>query len=248
MEQITKRYSLIDSLRGLAVFSMVIYHFVWDLHYIAGIRWSSFSSDSNFIWQQSICWTFILISGFCYFLSKYPLKNALLTLLGGTAVTLVTVAVTPDSAIYFGILFFLGSAMLLLLPIRRFLYKIPPVPGITVSFLLFILCYGINGGRLAFGLIKLPNLLYKSVFTAFWGFPHRSFFSADYFSFLPWIFLFLTGFFLCSLIKGLKTSPKFLYFKIPAFEWIGRRALIIYLVHQPILYGLTVLIIKLQGA
>ena len=59
-----ERYYFLDALRGIAVFSMVIYHFVWDLNYVAGIRWGSFSSPINFLWQQSICWTFILISGF----------------------------------------------------------------------------------------------------------------------------------------------------------------------------------------
>lgn len=245
MNQILKRYALIDSLRGIAVFSMVIYHFVWDLKYIAGIRWGSSASVYNFLWQQSICWTFILISGFCYFLSKHPLKNAVIALLGGVAVTLVTLVATPDSAIYFGVLIFHGSAMLLLLPIRKFLYKTPPTLGFALSFLLFILCYDINDGSLAFGLIQLPDALYKNMFTTFIGFPHRSFSSADYFSFLPWIFLFISGFFLCSLIKRLKTSPKFLYFKIPVFEWIGRRALIIYLAHQPILYAITMLIIMI---
>ncbi len=241
------RLHLIDSLRGIAVLSMVIYHFVWDLYNLAGIKWGSFSSTSNFIWQQSICWTFILISGFCFNLSRHPLKNALLTLAGGVAVTVVTVTVMPEAAIYFGVLIFHGSAMLLLFPVRRLLNKIPYYVGIIISFLLFLFTYSINDGSLAFGRLLLPASLYKNMFTAFWGFPHRGFSSADYFSFFPWVFLFLTGFFICSLIKKQKETPKFLYFKIPVFEFIGRRALIIYLAHQPLLYALTLLIIKIQG-
>lgn len=243
-----ERYYFLDALRGIAVFSMVIYHFVWDLNYVAGIRWGSFSSPINFLWQQSICWTFILISGFCFFLSRHPLKNGILTLLGGLAVTLVTLVATPDAAIYFGVLIFHGSAMLLLLPIRKFLYKIPASLGAVISFLLFILCYSINDRSLAFGLIELPKALYSNMLTAFLGFPPDSFASADYFSFFPWIFLFLTGFFLSSLVKNKDNPPKILYFKIPVAEWIGRKALIIYLVHQPILYAITMLIIFLQGA
>ena len=53
--------------------------------------------------------------------------------------------------------------------------------------------------------------------------------------------------FICSLIKKQKETPKFLYFKIPVFEFIGRHAPIIYLAHQPVLYALTQLIIKIQG-
>ncbi len=244
----TGRYFLLDALRGIAVLSMVLYHFIWDLKYVAGLRRGSYSSVSNFIWQQSICWTFILLSGFCYFLSRHPLKNALITLLGGIAVSLVTVIATPDSAIFFGVLIFHGSAMLLLLPIRKFLYKIPAIPGIAASFLLFILCYNINDRSLAFGLVSLPRTLYSNMLTAFLGFPPSGFFSADYFSFLPWIFLFLTGFFLCKIVKGLKNPPALLFIRIPVFEWIGRKALIIYLAHQPVLYGITLLIMQIKGA
>ena len=242
MKTNTNRFYLIDSLRGFAVFSMVIYHFVWDLNYVAGVRWGSFSSLYNFLWQQSICLTFILISGFCYHLSRHPLKNSLIALLCGAAVTLATALLTPDSAIWFGVLTFLGSAMLICLPIRKLLYKIPSGLGFAICFCLFILCYDINDRTLVFGQIALPSFLYDNMFTAFLGFPPRGFFSADYFSLFPWIFLFLGGFFLGSLIKRLKEPPSFLFFRVPFFEWIGRHALIIYMLHQPLLYGLTLLI------
>ncbi len=242
-----ERYYLLDALRGIAVLSMVIYHFVWDLNYIAGIRWGSFSSPINFIWQQSICWTFILVSGFCYFFARHPLKNGLFALLGGVAVSLVTIIATPRSAIYFGVLVFHGSAMLLLLPIRKYLYKIPHLLGAILSFLFFILLYDISDRSVFFGIVSLPRFLYSNYLTAYLGFPPSNFSSADYFPVLPWIFLFLTGFFLSGIVKNLKSKPKFLYFRLPLFEWIGRRALIIYLAHQPILYGLTLLIIQLQG-
>lgn len=243
-----KRYYLIDALRGLAVLSMVLYHFVWDLKYVAGVRWGSHSAFSNLLWQQSICWTFIIISGFCYFLSRHPLKNAIITLLGGVAVTVTTLIATPDAAIYFGVLVFHGSAMLLLLPFRKFLYKIPPVLGIISSFILFLFSYGVDNGGIIFGTVKLPDFLYKNMLTAFFGFPPSGFTSADYFSFIPWIFLFLTGFFLSALVKKANTPPRFLFFRIGFLEWIGRKALIIYLAHQPILYGITILIMNIQGA
>lgn len=243
-----ERYYLLDGLRGIAVLSMVIYHFVWDLNYVAGFRWGSYSSPFNFIWQQSICWIFILLSGFCFHFARHPLKNGLFALLGGVAVCLVTVILTPDSAIYFGVLIFHGSAMLLLLPIRKLLYKVPVWLGAAVSLLLFIISYNVNKRSLFFGLINLPKLLYANFFTAYLGFPPNNFISADYFPLIPWLFLFLTGFFLSGMIKNMKTKPKFLYFRLPVFEWIGRHALIIYLAHQPILYGITLLIIKIQGA
>ncbi len=242
------RFHLIDSLRGLAVMSMILYHFSWDMNNLAGMDWGHTSSAYIFIWQLSICCTFILISGFCFFLAKHPLKNALLALLGGIVVTLVTIVVMPDSPIHFGILIFHSSAMLLLLPLRKLLRKIPATLGIITSLLLFMLCFDINEGSLLFGLIKLPVALYRNMFTAFWGLPSPFFFSADYYPVLPWIFLFLTGFFISSFIKKLKEPPVFLYFKIPIIEWIGKKALIIYLAHQPILYCIALLIMQIKGA
>ncbi len=238
-----KRYYLLDSLRGLSVLSMVLYHFAFDLAYIARLDGLSLTTLSAFIWQQSICLSFILISGFCFFVAKHPLKNGLIVFLSGGAVTLVTALLMPSAAIYFGILTLLGSAMLLLLPIRQKLYKIPQVAGAAVSLLLFIFFYSASGGTLLFGLFELPDFLYANVLTAFIGFPPKSFSSGDYFPLLPWIFLYLTGFFLCGSLKKYG-EPKFLFFKVPILEWIGRKALIIYLAHQPILYGITLLTTK----
>lgn len=244
----TARFHLLDSLRGIAVISMIIYHLAWDLIFIAKLPLGSFDSVANGMWQLSICLTFILISGFCYGLARHPFKNGIVTLVCGIAVTVTTLVATPDSPIYFGVLFFLGAAMLILLPIRKLLAKVQPLIGLAVSILLFLLFYSISDGSLCFGALRLPEGLYRNMFTAFFGFCYPDFYSADYYSFFPWIFLFVSGFFLCSLVKKLQEPPKFLYFKIPVFEWIGRHALIIYLAHQPILYGITLLIIKIQGA
>ena len=117
------RFHLLDSLRGISVLSMIVYHFAWDLIFIAGFPLGTFDSPANTVWQLSICVTFILISGFCFNLSRCPLKNAVIIILSGIAVTLATLIATPDSPIYFGVLFFLGSAMLISLPFRGPLLK-----------------------------------------------------------------------------------------------------------------------------
>ncbi|MBO7218262.1 MAG: DUF1624 domain-containing protein [Clostridia bacterium] len=240
-----ERFYFIDVLRGIAVLSMVLYHFMWDLRFIARLPFKDYPDRLDFLWQQSICWTFILVSGFCFYLARRPFINGIKVLLGGVLVSLVTIFLTPDSAIYFGVLIFHGSAMLITLPLRKFLYKIPPILGAVLSFLLFVFFYSVSDKSLAFGLIELPKSLYQNMFTAYLGFPHSGFFSADYFPLLPWIFLFLTGFFLSGTVK--EKPPKFLYFKVPVFEWIGKNALIIYLLHQPVLYAVTELIITLRG-
>ena len=87
--------------------------------------------------------------------------------------------------------------------------------------------------RLPLRLLRLPEGLYRNRLTAFLGFPPADFFSTDYFSLLPWLFLFLTGYFLFRFHppEGRKTR------RIPLAAAIGRRSLLIYMLHQPVVYG-----------
>lgn len=60
------RYALLDEIRGLALVNMVVYHAVWDLVYLFACDWDWYQSGiAAFLWQQMICRTFILLSGFC---------------------------------------------------------------------------------------------------------------------------------------------------------------------------------------
>ena len=116
----------------------------------------------------------------------------------------------------------------------------------AVCFLLFVLLRNCPKGSLGFeGLVitELPRWLYRNNLTAYLGFPQPGFFSTDYFSVLPWIFLFLTGFFLQRFLSERNLNEKlFAKGNVPVLNWIGRHSLIVYLLHQPILYGLGMLI------
>ena len=60
----SERLALLDSLRGLTLISMILYHACWDAVYLLGANWPWYGSRAAYIWQQSICWTFIMLSGF----------------------------------------------------------------------------------------------------------------------------------------------------------------------------------------
>ena len=239
MEQTKTRLHLLDTLRGITIISMVIYHSLWNLAYLQGVSLPWFSGQPRRIWQQSICITFIFLSGFCRALGSKHLKRGLMVFGGGALVTLTTLVVLPDFPIIFGVLTFLGTAMLAVIPFENLFKKIPHEIGVIISLLLFLLFKNCNLGFLGFGtlnLIKLPEFLYANYLTAFFGFPNYTFYSTDYFSFFPWFFLFLCGYFFClllkrqNLLKHLSTKPVFF------LNLIGRHSLIIYLAHQPILY------------
>ncbi|MCI8591617.1 MAG: DUF1624 domain-containing protein [Lachnospiraceae bacterium] len=250
------RYPFLDNLRGITLTSMILYHAVWDLVYIFGVPWDWFGSFGAYLWQQSICWTFILLSGFCQGLARSgeaaskdavrslrAAKNGLTIFGAGLLVTAVTLAFMPAERVVLGVLTLIGSCMLLLVPLRKVLDRIHPAIGLMIAFLLFALFKGVNGGWLGFldiPLFHLPGWLYADLCTTYLGFPTADFYSTDYFSLLPWFFLFLTGYFLCRFLsrKGKLRLPA--QRPLPLFAFMGRHSLVIYLLHQPIVYGALV--------
>lgn len=237
-----KRYHWIDNVRALAIISMVLYHAVWDLVFLYGLDLKWYSGTGAYLWQQSICWTFILISGFCWGLSKHPLKHGLLVLGAGALVQVVTGFLPAGSRIVFGVLTLLGSAALLMIPLKKVFEKIPSKIGVFLMSLLFAGFYGINDGFLGFfnmKLVSLPSTIYQGTLATYLGFTEWGFYSADYFSLLPWCFLYFAGYFLWRLWKEEKISvPEWLNIKNPVFSAIAKNSLLIYLLHQPIIYGI----------
>ena len=59
------RYALLDELRGLDLISMMCYHGLWDVVFLFGVQLPWYTGMPGHLWQQSICWVFILLSGFC---------------------------------------------------------------------------------------------------------------------------------------------------------------------------------------
>lgn len=242
----SKRYEILDCLRGATLISMICYHLVWDLVYIEGMRLKWYRSDAAYIWQQSICWVFILLSGFCWSLGRKKLRRGMIVFGAGILITLVTCLITPHQRVIFGILTLLGSCMLLMIPIEKICGKVPPLMGAATGFFLFIFTKEINTGSLGIGnreLLRLPAQCYKGGYLmCYLGMPNRKFFSTDYFSLFPWLFLFLTGYYLYRLISERhmeclscpRLGGNFL-------SWLGRHSLIIYLLHQPLIYGVLLL-------
>lgn len=242
MENVTeKRLHLLDGIRGIVLISMIAYHFSWNMVYLYGARWTWYRSNAAYVWQQSICWTFILLSGFCWSMSRNHLKRGLMVFGGGALVTVVTLLVMPSNRVVFGVLTFIGSAMLLLIPLEKLLKKISAEVGAGVSFALFLLLRNINRGYLGFehvNLVALPDNWYRNLLTTYLGMPAADFYSTDYFSLLPWFFLFVTGYYLYGIaIKHGVLQWKILQKRLPFVDFLGKNSLLVYLLHQPVLYG-----------
>lgn len=70
-----ERLALLDLIRGIVLIEMILYHLLWDLVYLFDIHIGWYKSYRAYIWQQSICWMFILLSGFCWQLGKRHVKR-----------------------------------------------------------------------------------------------------------------------------------------------------------------------------
>lgn len=240
MTEIKQRYEILDILRGFALINMIAFHGLWDLINLEGMRLSSTASHWTYIWQQGICSLFILLSGFCWSLGKRHFRHGCVVFAAGILVSAVTWVIMPEQSITFGILTFLGSSMLIMIPLEFVLKKIGWKAGLFVSIIFFIGTKNINSGSLGFGdyaLFRLPENLYKGYIATYLGFTDPGFASTDYFSLFPWFFLFLSGYFLFRLFREKGWLSK-LKRKAPGknvLAFMGRHSLIFYLLHQPCL-------------
>lgn len=235
------RYNKIDGIRGAVMISMILYHTLWDIVYIFGFDIPWYRSAAAYLWQQSICWTFIIISGFCWSMGRQKLRRGITVLCAGILISLVTAVIMPQDMVVFGILTLIGSCTIIMIPSEHVLRRLSPFAGITLFSLLFFLMYKINDGYLGFcgiNLFKLPSGMYRNLFTTWLGFPMPEFTSADYFSFMPWCFLFVLGYFLYRLAEQRHLLPHLEKGKCMPLERIGRNSLIIYILHQPVIYGI----------
>lgn len=238
---IPKRYAGLDGLRGCVLVSMLLYHGTWDLVYIFGKQWNWFYSGFSHVWQQSICWSFILLSGFCWGLGRNRWKRGVLVFVAGIIITIITKFFMPESIVLFGVLTFLGSSMLLMILLDKGLRHCNPIVGAILFFAIFVVTRNVNYGYLGFeqwNWIELPKELYANWFTTYIGFMQPGFFSSDYFAILPWLFLFVTGYFLRDIFQRYNLLEPFTPSRCKWLEWMGRHSLIIYMLHQPIIYGI----------
>ena len=109
-----KRIGFLDSARGLAVLLMVAYHAAFSLVNIFGVEIPLFHSAAvEKVAVPVFGGSFILISGICTRFSHNPLRRGLMVFSLGLLMTAATALAVPQFIIRFGILHFMGLAMVL---------------------------------------------------------------------------------------------------------------------------------------
>ena len=79
-----ERWHLIDALRGLALLNMLGMHFLYDWNVVFGREPRWHLRPEVHLWQQYICWSFILIAGLAFHWGRHRnlRRGLLLNLLG----------------------------------------------------------------------------------------------------------------------------------------------------------------------
>ncbi len=240
-----KRYYLLDSVRGICILGMIVYHTLFDIVAFFGVTVNaSLVTVIDIIRDFGAC-CFICLAGICINFGKKPLKRVVMLSVASLIVSGVTFFVMPEMPIYFGILTFMAVSGLIMIPLKKHLDKIPAALGTVVSFVFFLLTFEVSGQYIGYYdivIAPLPEFLYRNFITAFFGFPFYGFATSDYYPLLPWIFMFLFGFFLWKLIEKNEKILSVLQFRIKFIEKVGRLSLYIYMLHQPVIMGVLLLI------
>lgn len=237
-----RRLHLLDELRGFAVLCMVAFHGFFTLGELFGSSIGTQLLDFFTPVEPFFAGGFILLSGICCHLSRSNLKRGLKLLGIAVGLSLVTFGLEAlglsGVSIWFGVLHLLAFGMLCFGLLRPLLGRCPMWVGLIAFLLLFLFTYSVPEGRIGFLWFQfpLPDAWFESSYLFFLGFPSAFFSSADYFPLIPWLFLFLSGTFLGRTVA--KGNLPALFYRLHSrfFSWIGRHALVIYLLHQPVLY------------
>ncbi len=227
-EKKSGRIDLLDAWRSSAFVCMVIYHFCYDLCLFGWMAWDTFFTPGMNLLQRYICCSFILLAGISARFSRSSLRHGAVVF--GASILVSIGGAVVGEPILFGILQFLGVSLMLYGLIGPFLEK-------RTGSVVFPIVY--------FALLWLTAWWTENTLVGVhWlfplGFRYAGFYSSDYFPLLPWFFLFLIGTWAGGRLKERQDSwPPILRRRLPAaVTWPGRHSLILYLLHQPVLYGI----------
>lgn len=229
----------LDALRGVCILCVIVVHFLFDLSFFGGL---DLTLPAWYVFIQEYGGAiFVVLSGVCVTLGSKSVRRGLIVFACGMLITAVTYGMYrlgmsgADVVVKFGVLHLLGVCMLVYPAFK----KLPPAALALLGLAIAITGYAIRG-------VVVPQR---------WLFPlgltYEGFTSSDYFPLFPQL-----GYFLIGAAIG-KTAYREKKTLLPGsfqktgiarfFCWCGRQSLFIYLLHQPVVYGLLELVLLLRG-
>jgi uncharacterized membrane protein len=240
------RFWEVDSWRGVAIITMVIFHLMFDLRNFGGVP-VVLHQGFWFYFQRFTAISFISLSGVSVVLSynralfksgsadglawKIALRG--LHILGIGLIFSLVMRVAGLPPIDFGVLHLIGTSIICSIPFLRNRWLTLAVAG-----LLYALSY----------LLKFMNV--QAPAGVSWlvplGIEPPGYYYSDYFPFPHWFAVFLIGVFVGAVFYagGMRklSLPNFgEIFPFTLLQFLGRHSLVIYVIHQPLLIGLLLL-------
>jgi len=231
---IVQRFYLLDLLRGVAIVLMLYFHFSFDLAHF-GFTQSNFYHDPYWLHLRTVIVSlFLFVVGASLVLAtqngiqyRHFSKRIGLLLLFSVLISVNSYFMFPGRTIIIGILHFILIASLLGLIFIRYYYLI------LITAIAIILT-GTN----------LQHEFFDNVWVHWIGMMTHKPATEDYVPLIPWFGVVLLGMFFmkyalksANLKKILQTKADHRIFD--SLTFLGRHSLIIYVIHQPILYGFT---------
>lgn len=228
------RYAAVDIVRGLAILGVVVYHFAWDLNFF---RYIATDVAGDPLWRgfaRLLAGTFLALVGVSLVLAhrggmRWRAFRRRLAIVAGAAlgISLATWLVFPGAFIFFGILHAIALFSVLALPFLRL-----PV-WLTASVALVVLLLPLW--------VTVPG--FETRWLAWIGLVPQVPVTNDYEPLFPWFGVTLSGIVLARLAfsAGLAERVGHWHPRGPAWralQGVGRWTLVIYLLHQPVLFAL----------
>lgn len=226
----SNRYFHIDMLRGIAIVLMVIFHFFYDLNYF---HYIDVDFDRDPFWRnfRTLIVTFFLLlvgvslqlaTGGGMDLRRY-LRRLGLLIVAAALVSIGNYVVMPNRPILFGVLHFIALASVFGLLFRQF-YWVNLSLGIGIIVLD----------------IQVKTGLFESPFWYWVGLMKDPPVTSDYVPMMPWFGVVLIGMFLARVIQKYELLSYTAQGENAVTRFLalgGRHSLLIYLLHQPLLFG-----------
>ena len=240
------RIHLLDFLRGISVFAMIVYHFFWDLGYFKFIELENITRGLPLLFAQCIGASFIIISGVSLRLASYSnnfitkfLKRLLVLVLICFAITSITFFIDKKSFIFFGILHFLVACSLLGLLLLK-------VKNNNFLFIIFFCSLVVGTSEITF---DLPSQL------SWLGLNSEIPITNDFYPLFPWVSFYFFGLWVSKPLQKYlmhrnrsygHNYPKFVII-YSGLQFLGRNSLTIYILHQPIFFSLFLIFIRISS-
>jgi uncharacterized membrane protein len=235
MEEKKKRIEIIDALRGFAITLMVIHHALYNTAVFLDAPWWLYSNPVFNALQAFFIGLFLLISGVSSRFSRGNIERGAIVIVIAVIITYVTVRM--EMPIYFGILHLLGFLMIFYGLTRKLWDRIPR----KIAPFIYIALIAISTLARIYLSPRSDNPVLSDLLSVL-GWYQPGFVNFDKQVILPWIFVFLFGTWVGEYIREGRFPDWFYAMKVKFFPFVGRNALLIYVLHQPILFGITMVI------